>query len=155
MANQYNIQEIRLLPMDKTEEFKTVEDARDYLATELIILDGKYSYRERGIVIENPYALVLFQYDNSIIGYGILKNVEKYTHLGKTKYGKELQYNGYLNLFAVSIHNITAIKLDEIRKIDKNIKSFSNVKQFIKIEHYDEIYKLLLQKQIEFEQKRF
>lgn len=154
MANQYNIQEIRILPMDKIKEFKTEKNAREYLATELIDLDGKYSYKERGIVIKNPYALVLFQYDSSIIGYGILNSVEEKKHPGKTGAGEECQYNGYYNFFAISIHNISTTKLKELQNIGINIESFSQAKRFIEITHFDEIYKLLRKKQVKYEQKR-
>lgn len=155
MANQYNIQEIRILPMDKTEEFETKKDAREYLATKLIRLDGKYSYRKRSVDIKNPYALVLFQYNNSIIGYGILKSVEENKHLGETGSCEECQYNGYLNFFAITIHNIDPIKYQEIHDIDEAVIPFSNAKQFIDITYFDEIYKLLRQKQVEYEERRF
>lgn len=155
MINQYNIQKIRILPMDKREEFRTEEEVRRYLATELIEKDGKYSYREHGMDIDNSHVLVLFQYDNSIIGYGILNNVEKEIHSGKTNCGKEHQYKGYYNFFAISIHNIDPIKYQEIHDIDETVIPFSNAKQFIDITYFDKIYKLLRQKQVEFEERRF
>lgn len=151
MNNLYNIQEIRLLPMDKTEEFKTETATRKFLATELVQRDGKYYYREYGIRVENGYALILFQYNAKIIGYGILKDVVKMGRTGEID-GKTIQYNGYFQFFTVSIHNVADITSDELQQIDNKITEFSQAKRFIDMKYYDQIYNLLLQKQIEFEQ---
>lgn len=149
MSNMYHVGEIRILPMDKTEEFKTEKAAREFLATKLIEKeDGKYYYRERGLDVGNPYALILFQYDASIIGYGILKdNVAE----GRTEPidGKIVNYKGYFQFFTVSIHNVEKITLKEIQQIDGHIE-FTNAKHHIDIKNYDAIYKLLLEKQSEF-----
>ena len=149
MSNMYNIQDIRLLPMDQKEEFKTEEDVRKFLAVDLIQSDGIYYYRERGIVVENSYALILFQYDASIIGYGILKDVVK-DECTDVIDGKTIKYKGYLQFFTMSVHNVARITLAEISQISKNIKGFSQSKQFIDIRHYNQVYKLLLRKQTEF-----
>lgn len=149
----YNIQEIRILPMDNKEEFRTEEDARKFLSTELIQFDGKYYYRKHGLIIKSEYALILFQYNNSIIGYGILHSIEKDEIIGIVN-GEEVEYRGYLQFFAMSIHNISNITLVEIQEIDKNITRFSNSKWHIKIEHYHKIYDMLLQKQIDYEKSK-
>ena len=149
MTNLYNIQEIRILPMDKKEEFKTEEEVRKFLSVELIQKDGKYYYRERGINIQDAYTLVLFQYDASIIGYGILKSVESDPCTDVVN-GKTVQYNGYFQFLAMSIHNISHISLREIQQIDGRIAQFSNSKWRIGLKHFDEVYSLLLKKQIEF-----
>lgn len=149
MSNMYHIGEIRILPMDKTEEFKTEKEARDYLTTELIEKDGKYYYRERGLDVYNPYALILFQYDASIIGYGILKDSEADGCTGRID-GKIINYKGYFQFFTVSIHNVEKITLNEIRQIDGHIEQFTNAKHHIDIKYYDAIYALLLKKQWEF-----
>ncbi len=151
MKNPYRIREIRILPMDKKEEFKTEEDARKFLSTELVLRDGKYYYRERGIIIENEYALILFQYDASIIGYAMLNSIEKDVCTDIIN-GKVIQYNGYYQFFTLTIHNIANITLNEIQKIDKDVTRFSNSKWHIDIEHYNQVYDLLLKKQVEFEQ---
>ena len=144
--NMYHIGEIRILPMDKTEEFKTEKEARDFLATELIERDGKYYYRERGLDVRNPYALILFQYDASIIGYGILKDSKADGDTG-TIDGKIINYEGYFQFFTVSIHNVEKITLNEIQQIDGHIEQFTNAKHHIDIKYYDAIYNLLLKKQ--------
>ena len=36
MTNPYNVKEIRILPMDKKEEFKTKKEVREFLSVELI-----------------------------------------------------------------------------------------------------------------------
>lgn len=153
MANPYNIREIRILPMDKKEEFKTEEEVREFLSVELIQRDGRYYYRERGIDIKDGYVLVLFQYDASIIGYGILKNVELDICTDVVN-GKTIQYNGYFQFLTMTIHNISYIALRELQQIDDRITHFSNSKWRIKMDYFDEIYHLLLQKQAEFAQNK-
>lgn len=149
MSNMYHVGEIRILPMDKTEEFKTEKAARDFLATELIEKeDGKYYYRERGLDVRNPYTLILFQYDASIIGYGILKDSVAEGCTGIID-GKTINYEGYFQFFTVSIHNVEKITLNEIQQIDGHIE-FTNAKHHIDIKYYDAIYNLLLKKQSEF-----
>lgn len=155
MINPYNIGEIRILPMDRKEEFKTEDAARKFLFNELVKQDGKYYFRERGIDIKNGYALILFQYGTSIIGYGILESVKDDSIIDEIG-GKRIQYNGYLSFFTMSIHNIANITLDELQQIDKRITHFSNAKWRIGKENfnqvYNKIYNLLLQKQVEFVQ---
>ncbi len=149
MRNMYHIQEIRLLPMDKEEEFKTEADVRKFLAADLIQRDGKYYYRERGIIVENGYALILFQYDGAVIGYGVLKDVVK-DECADVIDGKTIEYKGYLQFFTISVHNVEKITLAEITKISNNIKKFSQSKQFIEMERFDQVYSLLRKKQIEY-----
>lgn len=149
MKNMYHIQEIRLLPMDKEEEFKTEADVRKFLAADLIQRDGKYYYRERGIIVENGYALILFQYDGAVIGYGVLKDVVK-DECTDVIDGKTIEYKGYLQFFTISVHNVEKITLAEITKISNNIKKFSQSKQFIEMERFDQVYSLLRKKQIEY-----
>lgn len=153
MTNPYNIGEIRILPMDKKEEFKTEEEVREFLSVELIKRDGKYYFRERGMDIKDGYALVLFQYDAAIIGYGILKDVESDICTDVVD-GKTIQYNGYFQFLTMSIHNISRVALREVQQIEERITHFSNPKWRIGMEHFDEIYRLLLQKQAEFVQNR-
>ena len=154
MENSYNIQEIRILPMDKKEEFTTLEKVRRFLAVELIQRDGKYYYRERGMNIKGGHVLVLFQYDTSIIGYGILEDMIPDV-CTDTINGKTVQYKGYFQFSAMSLHNISSISLSEIQQIDKRITHLSNPKWHIDMEYFDEVYHLLLQKQMEFAQDKF
>lgn len=114
--------------------------------------EEQYYYRERGLDVSNPYVLILFQYDASIIGYGILKGSETDGHT-ETIDGKIVNYEGYFQFFTVSIHNVEKITLNEIREIDEDIKQFSNAKYHIDIECYDKIYALLRKKQCEFWEK--
>ena len=150
--------EIRILPMDRKEEFKTEEAARKFLSTELVQRNGKYYFRERGINVKNGYALILFQYGTSIIAYGVLESVED-DPIVDVIGGKKIQYNGYLKFFTMSIHNVANITLSEVQQIDKRITRFSNAKWYVGKEHfnqaYSEIYDLLLQKQAEFAQSFF
>ena len=155
MADLDNIQEIRLLPMDKNEEFPEEEEVREYLAVKLPEEeDGKYYYRERGIIIENYNALILFQYDASIIGYGVLTGVEKLNEQGEVHTEqvseKMVPYNGYYQFIPSSIHNIEEISRDELQKIVGDIP-LKNAKQHIDMKHYDSIREKLLEKQEEYE----
>ncbi|MCM1120526.1 MAG: hypothetical protein NC543_14330 [bacterium] len=154
MNNSFDVKEIRILPMDKKEEFKTEEEVRKFLSVELIQRDGKYYYRERGMDIEDGCVLVLFQYDTAIVGYGILKDIESDICTHEIN-GKTIQYNGYFQFFAMSIHNVSHITLGEIQQIDDRITHFSNSKWRIGAEHFNKICHLLLQKQVEFEKNRF
>ena len=45
----------------------------------------------------------------------------------------------------MSIHNVSNVELREIQQIDDRITHFSNSKWRIGVEHFDEIYHLLLQ----------
>ncbi len=54
----------------------------------------------------------------------------------------------------MSIHNVSNVELREIQQIDDRITHFSNSKWRIGVEHFDEIYHLLLQKQVEFAQNK-
>ncbi len=156
MSNPYNIQEIRILPMDKEEEFMTEEEVRKYLSVDLIQKYGKYYFRKRGILLENKNAcvLILFQYNASIIGYGILKEINPNDPCKDWVNGKLIQYKGYFQFLTMSIHNISPISLEEIQRIDENITHFSNSKWRIEIEYYDQICDLLLNKQVEFMQNK-
>lgn len=152
MTNMLGVQKIQLLPMDKREEFKTEEDARKFLATELVQRDGKYYYRKSGIDIKNDENdLILFQYNSTIIGYGILLGREK---IGLTDEETGVDYNGYLQFMTMSIHNVSNITLEEIQEIDGSITRFSNSKSFIDLNNITKVYDLLIQKQAEFAQCR-
>lgn len=150
MPNPYNIQAIRILPMDKKEEFLTEEEVRRFLSVELILdQKGRYWYREQGMDIKNGYSLVLFQYDASIVGYGIaIKRVIDVC--AAIVNGRKVQYNGYFQFLTMTVHNISRIELSEIQQIVPKITRFSQAKPTIEMEYYDDIYDLLLQKQVEF-----
>lgn len=77
---------IRILPMDKDEEFGQM-DIND-VQLEFFIKDlpnrkdengyGKYCYKKQGLVIKEQPTLVLFQYSNKIIACADLTNVVKF-----------------------------------------------------------------------------
>lgn len=61
------IPEIRFLPMDKKNEFKTYEAAVEFLAGEMVERDGVYRYRTSSLKCKKG-SLILFQYDAKLIG---------------------------------------------------------------------------------------
>ena len=149
-----NINEIRILPMsNKDYESKTEYDARKFLSTALIERDGKYYYKSRAINIKDKYALILFQYNNTIIGYGVLEDIVR-NPITEMADNKTIGYNGYLQFLTITIHNIHNIALQEIQAIDNAITSFSNAKQQIDIKYYYKIYELLLQKQLKYNKSK-
>lgn len=142
-----SIQEIRILPMDKKEAFQTEREVRAFLSHGLAEQDGKYYYRKRGIVLHKGNTLILFQYSNTIVGFGIIQNVVKQKY-SEVLNGKIVEYHGYFQFIPESVHNIAQISWKELNKIDKNISVFSQAKQYIDIEHRNQIYGLLFKKQI-------
>ncbi len=73
MFKGYQIERIQLLPMSDREDDNGFEDeeVRDFLGRELAGNDGIYGYNERGIDLEDTDALILFQFHNNIMGYGV------------------------------------------------------------------------------------
>ncbi len=141
------IQEIRILPMDKKEAFQTEQEVRAFLSHGLAEQDGKYYYRKRGIVLHKGHTLILFQYSNTIVGFGIIQNVVKQKY-SEVLNGRTVEYHGYFQFIPESVHNIAQISWKELKEIDKNISAFSQAKQYIDIEHRNQIYGLLFKKQI-------
>ena len=134
MFENYKIERIQLLPMSDKEYnngFKDEEEVQDFLERELIEEDGRYIYNKKGIALENTDALILFQFQNNILGYGIYQ----------TRNRKEKYYKFY----ADTIYNIEKITANEFKKIVPVFKKSSNVKQIIDMEYFNTI-SLLLQK---------
>ena len=73
----YALEGIQLLPMDKQLEFENAEQARHFLDAVLPWRDGTYKYHKSGLDLKGKPRLVLFQYDNGIIGCGVVVNRHK------------------------------------------------------------------------------
>lgn len=77
---------IRILPMDKDDEFEQMEI--NEVQSEFFIKDlpnrkdengsGKYRYKKQGLILKEQPTLVLFQYNNKIIACADLINVIKF-----------------------------------------------------------------------------
>ena len=137
--------EIRILPMSKTLEFdnKSYEDVqRTFFLDELINQNNcKFNFRESGMNCASG-SLVLFQYDNLIIASAILKDIERYE--------KPLDgiYSGAYVFYKENIQVFQPICLNEISKIDANIRVFSQVKQRIDYGLRSDIEELISKKRV-------
>lgn len=134
MFEKYKIKRIQLLPMSDREDdngFENENEVRDFLDRELAENDGIYGYNERGIDLEDTDALILFQFQNNIVGYGV--------------YQTRNREEKYYKFYADTIYNTEKITADELGKIIPEFTHFSRVKQIIDMQYIDEI-SLLLQK---------
>ena len=134
MFENYKIERIQLLPMSDKENdngFEDEHEVRDFLDSELAENDGIYGYNERGIDLEDTDALILFQFQNNIVGYGIYQ----------TRNREEKYYKFYTD----TIYNTEKISANELRKIIPEFTHFSRVKQIINMQYFD-VISLLLQK---------
>lgn len=136
-----DIPEIRVLPMDKNNEFKTYEAAVNFLTKEMVERKGEYQYKKRGMIC-NENSLVLFQYDSKLIGCArFLKRIKYNEPIIDSK--KDV-YKGY---FRFDIDSIVIfdepITESEIRSIDDHLVGLENVKQSIKIKYLKSVLKLI------------
>lgn len=136
-----DIPEIRVLPMDKNNEFKTYEAAVNFLTKEMVERKGKYQYKKRGMIC-NENSLVLFQYDSKLIGCARL--------LKRIKYNEPIIYSKKdicKGCFRFDIDSIVIfdepITESEIRSIDDHLVELENVKQSIKIKYLKSVLKLI------------
>ncbi len=152
MFNNYNIKEIRCLPMDSQYEFINEDEVREFFNTGLAEQGGRYYYQQRGINLKDTKALVLFQYNGNIVAYGIFITREKEVVTGES-HGKQITYNGY-NLFDIeSIHNIEKISSEEFRVLNPAFKRFSQSMQKTDIKLLNPLLRLLEKKRKAFEDK--
>ena len=136
MFREYDIKEIRILPMCNTEQkeygFENDDEVRNYLSEELPLTEtGKYYYNERGIDLYDTDALILFQYGGRILGFGIFndRNCD----------------DRYFQFYPESIHNVEEISADELRSIYPSFKRFVRMKK-IPLEYLKSIALLLEKK---------
>lgn len=134
MFENYKIKRIQLLPMSDKENdngFEDENEVRDFLDRELAENDGVYGYNEKGIDLEDTDALILFQFQNNIVGYGV--------------YQTRNREERYYKFYADTIYNTEKISADELGKIIPEFTHFSRVKQIIDMQYFD-VISLLLQK---------
>jgi len=133
------VKEIRLLPMSK-EEFLdwTIEEVQnDYLLDELINEnDGYFNYAEKGMSSIKG-ALILFQFDNHVIGCAKLLEVIKH------KEPIDDIYKGAYVFDTSSIKTFEPINTDEMKNIDDSFKTFSQVKQYLDPVCYEDLMVLI------------
>lgn len=120
MFRTYDIKEIRILPMcnEKQKDYGFVDDdhVRNYLSEKLPLTEeGKYYYNERGIDLYDTNALILFQYNGKIMGYGIYKD--------RNCDGR------YFQFYPDSIHNIEVISAEELRSVYPSFKGFTRMQK--------------------------
>ena len=135
--NEFNIPEIRLIPMSINEfAYDTIENIqKEFFMDDLIHRVGcAYYYHERGLISKNN-ALLLFQIRSTIIASARLDDVVE-----DDSYER---YKGAFQLYPESIRIFEPITLDELRTICPEINGFSNSKQYIDIKHIHAILGLI------------
>ncbi len=136
--------EIRIIPMNKSIEFKNKPFEvvqQEFFLDELI--NGNnflYLFRNAGINCAQN-ALLLFQYDNSIIACARLKGITRYEN------PKEGIYKGALALDKKSIRVFDPITTDELHSLDPDFKKFSQVKQSLNIDCLPRLLALISSKE--------
>ncbi len=134
------IKEIRLLPMSSKYEFPnmTYKEIQEsfFLGALVNSKDGHYNFRSSGINTPSG-TLILFQIDNSVIASAKLSKIVKHES------PLEGIYNGAYVFDINSIRIFEPITAEEIRKIDPNFNSFSQVKQKLDSIKYDEFMALI------------
>lgn len=134
MFEDYHIEQIRLLPMGQKPEsgFPTEEAAREFLAGEFSE-DGVYVYEKKGLNIRDQDALILFQYDGGIIGYGVFqsRNYEE----------------GYQQFYPESVHNTERISSVELKAVCPEFNCFGQGMTKLDIESLAPLSVLLKVKQ--------
>lgn len=121
----YDIQEIRILPMSK-KIFPTLEETIDFLSNTLRDRNGVYYYIRHNLVCDD--ALVFFQYDGTLVASAIL--IEQGTSEYQDENGNK--YNGYykFDLQTMKIFQ-ESITLSQIQTVVPQIKTFSHATQRI------------------------
>ena len=120
---------IRILPMDKNDEFGGIEIPKlqsSFFLDELPKRkdengSGKYHYKKQGLITDDNQTLVLFQYDNKIVACAELSNIIKFD---KPKDG----YNGALYFEPTSIKVFDAIDNQQINNIFHCSIQFGQIK---------------------------
>lgn len=139
--NNRNIPEIRFLPMSKKKEFKTYEEAIDFLLNELPKKNGKYQYRTLNMDCKEG-TLVLFQYDGELIASArFLKNV---------KHGKTIVYSDGSKSLGYYIFDSSSVRIfnkpitrEEYHEIDSLFDKFSQGIRKTEIKHLSELLGLI------------
>lgn len=117
----------------KKYSFKDIDEVRDYLEEGLPVTEeGRYYYVERGINLYDTDALILFQFNAEIVGYGIFKD---------RKYDER-----YFQFYPESIHNIEEISAEELRSVYPPLKGLTRT-QIIPLDYLKPISLLLKRKQ--------
>ena len=136
MFKEYDIKKIYILAMcnrkQKSFGFEDINEVRDYLDEELpLTKEGRYYYNERGIDLYDTDALILFQYEGKILGYGIFmdRNCD----------------DRYFQFYPESIHNIEEISAEEFRSVYPSLKKFTRMKK-ISLDYLKPISLLLKRK---------
>lgn len=146
MFENYNIKEIRCLPMDSKYEFLDEKEVREFFSTGLEQQNGRYYYHQNGINLEDTDALVLFQYMGSIVAYGIFKTRIKDKLISEV-HGIEITYNGYNQFDTQSVHNIEKISSEEFKALNPGFKRFSQSMQKVNIKLLEPLSILLQEKE--------
>ncbi|MEI7884757.1 MAG: HNH endonuclease [Clostridia bacterium] len=138
--NNPKIKEIRLLPMSSKYEFPNMnyKEIQDSFFLNALIheKDGQYNFRNSGINTTSG-TLILFQIENAIIASAKLIKI--------IKHNKPIDgiYSGAYVFDTNSIRIFEPITAEEIRRIDQKFNNFTQVKQKLDSNKYEEIMALI------------
>lgn len=153
---------VRILPMNKLDEWKDwgiSEVQKEFLLKELNIeRKGKYHYKTAGMKAERG-SVVLFQFDNKIIGLANLDDVKKRDDPGYFDIPTDLDdnpdYKGAYYFEPRTIRTFKPVNAEEIKRIwdkefiDRNsdkhpaFVKFGEAKQFLDSEKYPDFCRIL------------
>jgi len=136
--NNPKVNNIKLLPMSKNmfHDWNYVEIQELFLLDELINNNGYLKYAKKGMNASKG-TLVLFQFDNLVIGSARLLDVVKYDE------SMDRLYKGAFVFDTSSIKVFDPITTDELQAVDNSFKKFSQFKQTIDPIYYEELMALI------------
>ena len=130
---------VRILPMDKKNEFKY--ESIQKIQTDFFLEDfpnrndnigyGKFHYKTRGMKIDKNTTLVLFQYDNKIIACANIYDKRKFNKSNGI-------YHGAFYFEPTSIKVFSPITNEELNNIFHCKKTFGQIKHHLKVDYVND-----------------
>lgn len=141
MCDKNKIQEIRILPSDKT-TFQTEEEFSEFIK-KTMILRGGYYYFPTQMMKCRANTFVLFQYDGMIRATGLLIDSGK-KDIVDEKGGK---YAGYYQFDINTLHYLESpLDKEYVQQFIPTIKGFSQTKHIIPMQYLDAVFQMLTEK---------
>lgn len=133
---------IRILPMDKEEEFKEINNIQalqnDFFLNDLAHREnGQYCYKKNGMATDGCLTLVLFQYNNHIVACADLLKVSKF----KEARGN---YNGAFDFDTNSIKVFDELNNEEINNIFCADIKFGQTKHYLDSQYQNNFFNSLI-----------
>lgn len=132
------ISEIRFLSMSK-ELFKTNVEVKTFILDTMVTRGGTYFYKESKMIVV-PDSFVLFQFDETLVGYGVCTANHDFDNVNNEGYSGYYQFDNSTIRFLDK--PITSI---DYSKIDKEFKSFNQAHQKRNAGLFPSIFQLISQ----------